>query len=192
MLDFFLSWIKPGDLDGVKQGVAPVSRSGVTMRTTAIACLMAVLTVVSPAFSSEPGYRTFAKSGAYADVRDDLKDAIIRRGFVIDYVGHFNSMLERTADVAGRRAETGRKSPYLNAEYMQFCPAKLTHEAVAANPLAIANCPVALFVYESNQQPGTIHVGFRTPVASPSRLSSEVNGRFTALLEEIAVEATKP
>lgn len=145
----------------------------------------------SPAISDDVGYKSYTKAGKYEDVRDDLKDAIIKRGFVIDYVGHFNSMLERTAEAAGRNVESGKKSPYLNAEYVQFCPSKLTHEAVSANPIAIANCPVAVFVYEVHQEPGVVHVGFRTPVASPSRLSKDINGRIVEMLDGIAKDATK-
>lgn len=141
--------------------------------------------------ADEIGYRSYDKTGKYEDVREDVKDAIIKRGYVIDFTGHFNDMLERTADAAGRNAQTGHKSPYRSAEYMQFCPSKLTHEAVAANPLAIANCPITLFVYELHQEPGKIHVGYRLPVASPSKLSKEINDRFSALLQDIATDATK-
>ncbi len=160
------------------------------MRSLAIAIALLIAASV-PTLAEDPGYKVYTKAGKYEDVRDDLKDAIIKRGFVIDYVGQFNVMLERTAEAAGRSTETGKKSPYINAEYVQFCPSKLTHEAVSANPIAIANCPVAVFVYEVNQERGNVHVGFRTPVASPSRLSKEINSRIVELLDGIAKEATK-
>ena len=161
------------------------------MRALAIAIATLTIMGASPAWSQEIGYKLYSKPGKYEDVRDDLKDAIVKRGLVIDYVGQFNTMLERTAEAAGRSAETGRKSPYLNAEFVQFCPSKLTHEAVSANSLAIANCPIAIFVYEVNKEPGKIHVGFRTPVASPSRLSKKVNGQIVELLDGIAKDGTK-
>jgi hypothetical protein len=137
------------------------------------------------------GYRVYTKAAKYENVRDDLKDAIINKGFVIDYTGQFNAMLERTADVARTSAGNDAKSPYSNAEYMQFCPSKLTHEAVSASPHGIANCPIALFVYELRTEPGKIVVGFRLPVGSPSKKVKAVNKSFVTLLDGIAREVTK-
>jgi hypothetical protein len=137
------------------------------------------------------GYRVHTKKAKYEDVRDDLKDAIINKGFVIDYVGQFNAMLERTAADTGSVTPLGAKSPYKHAEYVQFCPAKLTHEAVSATPFAIANCPIAVFVYEVAAAPGLIHVGYRLPVATPSKIMRQVDAKLIAVLDEIAKEATK-
>lgn len=157
----------------------------------ALACVLGLL-LSSPAMASdELGYRVYSKTGKYEDVRDDVKDAIVNRGFVIDYVGHFNQMLERTAEATSSVTPLGAKSPYKNAEYMQFCPSKLTHEAVSATPFAIANCPIVLFVYEVAYEPGKVHVGYRLPAATPSKMLKEVNSRLVALLDGIAKEATK-
>ena len=67
---------------------------------------------------------------------------------------------------------------------MQFCPAKLVHEAVSANPFALANCPIALFIYELNYEPGKIHVGYRLPIGSPSSRANEINLKIVSLLHE--------
>ena len=156
-----------------------------------MAALLGVMLAAQAAVAADLGYKDYAKTGSFEDVSENLKDAIINRGFVIDYVGHFNKMLERTAADTGTITAGGSKSPYRNAQYMQFCPAKLTHEAVNASPFAIANCPIALFVYETNYEPGKIHVGYRLPVVSPSKRVNEVNAKLAALLHEIAAEATK-
>lgn len=137
------------------------------------------------------GYKSYVKDGKFEDVLEDLRDAILKRGFVIDYTGHFNQMLERTAETAGSVTGQGVKSPYTNAQYLQFCPSKLTHEAVSANPFGIANCPISLFVFELRHEAGKVHVGYRLPLDSPSRLVKEVNGKLTKLLDEIATDATK-
>jgi len=157
----------------------------------AASALVALILLAAPVAkaSDELGYRVHTKAAKFEDVRDDLRDAIIKRGFVIDYVGQLNAMLERTAVDTGSVTPLGARSPYKNAEYMQFCPAKLTHEAVSTTPYAIANCPIVLFVYETGAEPGKIKVGYRLPVATPSRLMRQVNDKFTALLEEIAKEA---
>lgn len=151
------------------------------------------LTAVSGTVSAEvnPGYKGFVKEAKFDDVLEDLREAIVKRGFVIDYVGHFNAMLERTAETAGSVTAQGVKSPYTNAQYLQFCPSKLTHEAVSANPFGIANCPISLFIFELRYEPGKVHVGYRLPLDSPSRMVKEVNGRLTKLLDEIAGEAVK-
>ncbi|MGE3918125.1 MAG: hypothetical protein AB7F78_20710 [Hyphomicrobiaceae bacterium] len=154
--------------------------------------LIASLAVTQVAMAAdELGYRVHTKAGKFEDVRDDLKDAIVNRGFVIDYVGHFNAMLERTAEATGSVTPLGAKSPYKQAEYMQFCPSKLTHEAVSATPFAIANCPIAIFVYETGAEPGKIQVGYRLPAATPSKVLRKVNDKLTALLDGIAKEVTK-
>lgn len=161
------------------------------MRTAHLALIaIAMLVGVSVVVAEEPGYRIHTKAGKFEDVRDDLKDAIINRGFVIDYVGHLGAMLERTAEAAGG-ATAGASLRYRNAEYVQFCPSKLTHEAVGASPFAIANCPVSIFIYEALVEPGKIVVGFRLPAATPSDALREINRKFTSLLDEIAVEATR-
>lgn len=167
----------------------PIKRPFV-MALIVMACLgMAPLSVATA--EDGLGYRVHTKTGKFDNVRDDLKDAIINRGFVIDYVGHFNKMLERTADAAGSVSGSGAKSPYLNAEYMQFCPSKLTHEAVSATPFSIANCPIALFVYELAAEPGKVVMGYRLPVATPSKRMRDVNARLTELLDSIVKEAAK-
>lgn len=68
--------------------------------------------------------------GVFSEVIQDLQDAIINRGFVVDFVGHVDTMLNRTSDASKSVTETGSRSPFLNAKYVQFCSAKLTLEAV--------------------------------------------------------------
>lgn len=135
------------------------------------------------------GYKIYTTNAKYEDVRDDLKDAIINKGFVIDYVGYVHDMLERTAEATDSVTPLGAKSPYKNAEYVLFCPAKLTHEAVSATPFAIANCPIAIFVFETGAEPGKINVGYRLPPTTPSRVLRQVNERITALVDSIVKDA---
>jgi hypothetical protein len=137
------------------------------------------------------GYKSYVKEAKFEDVLEDLRDAIVKRGFVIDYTGHFNQMLERTAETAGSVTSGGVKSPYTNAQYLQFCPSKLTHEAVSANPFGIANCPIAVFVFELRHEAGKVHLGYRLPMESPSRLVKDVNAKLTKMLDEIAADALK-
>lgn len=157
----------------------------------AVLCAMSILLASGARAADDLGYRVHTKAAKYEDVRDDLKDAIVNKGFVIDYVGQFNGMLERTAEATSSVTPLGAKSPYANAEYMQFCPSKLTHEAVSATPFAIANCPIVLFVYELRREPGKVHVGYRLPVATPSKVMRQVNDKLVALLDGMAKDVTK-
>jgi hypothetical protein len=50
---------------------------------------------------------------------------------------------------------------------------------------------MAFFVYELAYEPGKVQVGFRLPVPSASKRATEINDRITALMQEIAREATK-
>ena len=138
------------------------------------------------AADKEP-YKDFVKAGQFDIVRDELKDAIINRGYVIDFIGRFGDMLHRTAGVGG----PGEESPYISAEYFLFCPVKFAHEGVAASPFYIANCPIALYVFELRAEAGKIHVGYRVPTPSPVKALQAVNAKLELVLEEIAKETIK-
>ncbi|MGE0766425.1 MAG: hypothetical protein AB7L90_08175 [Hyphomicrobiaceae bacterium] len=154
---------------------------------TVVLALTGLAIAMPPTLAADDvGYRAHTKAGKFENVRDDAKDAIIGRGFVIDHVGRLDDMLERTAEAIGNAAQ----SPYKNAVYFQFCPAKLTHEAVSATPFAIANCPIAIFVFEAAVEPGRIQVGYRLPVKTDVPAMRTVNEKLAALLDEIAAEAT--
>jgi uncharacterized protein (DUF302 family) len=162
------------------------------IKGTAIALVLGAVLAASVVRAEEAvGYREHTKNGTFEDVRDDLRDAIINRGFVVDHSGDLHAMLDRTAKAVADVVRSDAKSPYKNAEYLQFCPLKLTHEAVRASPYAIANCPTAIFVFETNSEPGKIHVGYRLPPATPSSELRKVNEKLIALLDSLAKEATE-
>ena len=134
--------------------------------------------------------RHYTRTGVFEDVLQDLKDAIINRGLVIDYIGHVDKMLERTSTAAGSVTEGGSKTPYLNAKYLQFCSAKLTHASVSANAFNLSICPYVVFVFEAKTDPGKIIVGYRRPIPpGPSRLTKKAFAEIDSLLDGIAKEA---
>jgi len=131
----------------------------------------------TPALAQE-GVTSYATTSAYADVAADLEDAIINRGYVVDYHGLVGDMLKRTA------ADVGSAVPlYKDAEFFQFCSAVMSRAAMEADIGNVAFCPYVLFIYEAEATPGTVTVGFRRLPDGPGR--DEVN----ALLDEIAQEA---
>lgn len=140
---------------------------------------------------SAAGYKSYIRAGQFEDVLFDLNNAIVDRGLVVDYMGHLHKMLERTSEAVGSVTPGGSKTPYIEAKYLQFCSARLTHEVVSANPLNIAICPYVVFIFELKSDPGKIHVGYRRPIAGPSRLTRKAVAKVEALLDDIAKEAAK-
>lgn len=151
--------------------------------------LMLSLATFSPAVASEERRYTIKyKNGDFEEVFLDLQDAIVNRGLVIDYTGHINKMLERTAEVA--TDGTGTKTPFRNAKFLQFCSSILTHEVVRIKPQNLATCPYVIFVYQTIEKPNQVAVGFRNPelnIPGPTRLVME---KLDLLLNEIVAEAT--
>lgn len=133
---------------------------------------------VAPAMAQE-GVTTFNVEADFASVAADLGDAIVNRGYVVDYHGYIGDMLKRTADDVG-----GQKALYRNAEFFQFCSAVVSRKAMEADIGNIAYCPYVVFAYEAEDAPGEVVVGFRRLPEGDGR--DDVN----ALLEEITREAT--
>lgn len=131
----------------------------------------------SPAFAQE-SVTTYETDAPFADVAADLSDAIINRGYVVDYHGFIGDMLKRTAGDVG-----ASKPLYREAEFLQFCSAVISRSAMEQDIANIAYCPYVLFVYEAEEKPGIVTVGFRRMPDGSGR--DEVN----ALLDEIAKEA---
>ncbi|MGI9421596.1 MAG: DUF302 domain-containing protein, partial [Hyphomicrobiaceae bacterium] len=139
----------------------------------ATAALLCMVTLNKLTAADAGGYKYYSTQATFEDVLQDLKDEIIDRGLVIDFVGHVDTMLERTSSAAGSVTKTGKASPYLHAKYLQFCSARLAHEAMSANPFNLSVCPYVVFVFESRSQPGKIIVGYRRSMAGPSKRTRE-------------------
>lgn len=129
------------------------------------------------------------KTAPYDDVFQDLQDAVIQKGLVIDYIGHTNTMLTRTSEVASVE-KSEHPTPYLNANYVQFCSSALTHEAVAANPYNLATCPFVIFLFETHEKPGRIAVGYRKPEMGITGPTYEIMKKADQLLNDLVIEAT--
>ena len=155
------------------------------LRIFRLAALLVPFLIAGGAHAAGPeGVASYAVEGAFADVRQDLADAIIHRGYVIDYEAKIGDMLTRTAGDVG-----ATKTIYANAEAMQFCSAVVSRRAMEADPANIAFCPYVLFVYERADQTGTVNVGFRKMPEVGSDASREALAAVNALLDEIVREA---
>jgi len=144
----------------------------------ALAFCFSLYPLVSSA--SDQGIQIKTVDGSYEEVFQTLQDAVIDRGLVIDYVGHVDKMLERTAAVAGKEG-----TPYLHARYFQFCSAPLTHEAVSADVSNLAVCPLIVFAFETKAAPGKISVGFRELGMSTSSGSRADTAKLNSLLQSV-------
>ncbi len=122
--------------------------------------------------------KTHQTEAAFADVIADLEDAVVNRGYVVDYHGYIGEMLKRTASDVG-----ASKPLYRNAEFIQFCSAVVSRGAMETDVANIAFCPYVLFAYETEADPEKTVVGYRSLPSGGGR--DEVN----TLLDEIAAEA---
>lgn len=145
------------------------------MKARFVAALVCALAM--PARAGED-VASFSSKAPFDQVVADLEDAIVNRGYVVDYQGDIGEMLARTAEDVG-----SDKALYRNAEFFQFCSAVMSRKAMEADIANIAYCPYVLFAYETEASPGAVTVGFRRLPEGPGR--DEVN----ALLDEIAREA---
>lgn len=145
--------------------------------------LLIGLAFLTPAMAGKSShYELYTKKGDYAEVRQDLEDGIINRGYVIDFKGAIGNMLARTRTDVG-----STKKLYKNAEFLIFCSASLSRATMEADPHAIAFCPYAMTVYELAAKPGTVYVSHRNLKSA----GSPPLGKIHDVLSAIAVEATK-
>ena len=113
----------------------------------AVATAFAAATLASNAQASD--VTEYVVEAEYDIVRQDLGDAVINRGYKIDYNAFVGDMLARTSQDVG-----GKKELYEKAELIQFCSAVLSRKAMEADPANIAFCPYVLFVYERADEKG--------------------------------------
>lgn len=93
----------------------------------------------------------------FADAAQGVTDAIINKGFKVDYHGFIGEMLKRTADDVGATKEL-----YTDAEFFTFCSAVVSRDVMEADIGDIAYCPYVVFVYEDAATPGKVTIGHRT------------------------------
>lgn len=127
--------------------------------------------------------QVYETKAAFADVRLNLIDAIINRGYVLDFNGRVGDMLKRTL------ADVGGKPLYRNAEYMAFCSALLSRRTMEENAQNIGYCPYIVTVYENISHPGTVYVGYRKLTSSNS--TDQSLAAVEKMLDEIAREAVE-
>ncbi len=116
---------------------------------------------------------------AFADVAQAAQDAIVNRGFKIDYHGLIGDMLKRTAADVG-----ASKQLYKDAEFFTFCSAVVSREVMEADIGDIAYCPYVVFIYETVDGTEGVTVGFRRLPSGGAR--DKVNTLLSEIIKEAA------
>jgi len=147
--------------------------------------LFGLLVNVIASQAAGPVLEEYVVEGEYEDVRYDLEDAIVARGLTVDHVSHVSDMLQRTAGVV-----EGATQIYKKGEQFQFCSAKLSREAMQADPANIVFCPYMVFMYERVDEPGKVHVGYRKLNEIGSERSIKALNAVNTLLKGIITEAS--
>ena len=141
--------------------------------------------LIAPLAETNAGLKVRQTKQDFESALFELNNAIVNRGLVIDYTGHVSKMLDRTSNV------TGSRSPYTDAQYLNFCSATLSQAAMRADPNNLAVCPYVVFIYELKTQPGVTHVGYRRPIASKKAESRKAIADIETLLDGILADAVK-
>lgn len=129
--------------------------------------------------------RIYSVKDRFENVKDDVNDAIVKRGLVIDYTAQIGSMLARTAKDVG-----ASRTVYANAQAVQFCSSTLSRRVMEADPRNIAFCPHVIFVYSLPDSPETTYVGFRPLSRVGSKQQQAAIDKVNELLDAIVREAT--
>ena len=123
------------------------------LRTTILALSLAF---AAPAIAQDDVYTKQTSDQSFQTVAEGVENAIINQGLKIDYHGFIGDMLKRTSQDVG-----ATKKLYRDAEFFTFCSAVMSRKVMEAEIADIAYCPYVVFVYELEDQPGTVTAGFR-------------------------------
>jgi uncharacterized protein (DUF302 family) len=147
--------------------------------------LAAAFAIGAAANAADVPIRSYSVTDSFENVKEEVIDAIVKRGLVIDYTAHVGSMLARTAKDVG-----ASKVIYTDAQSLLFCSASLSRRTMEADATNIAFCPYSIFVYALPETPGIAYVGYRPLPLVGSPESKASLDAVNALLEGIVREAT--
>lgn len=104
-----------------------------------------------------------------ADAREAVIEAIESAGLVVSATIPFNRMLERTGEALGYGT-----NPYVEAETVQFCSARLAWQLVTEDPGQLALCPMSISIYATTAEPKIVRLAYRSPgEGTPGRQRGE-------------------
>jgi uncharacterized protein (DUF302 family) len=121
----------------------------------------------------------YPASEDYATTVENIKMAIADQGLNVSNTLHISDMLNRTAkdlDI--------KKNIFLQAESIEFCSARWSHQMIQLNPLNLNVCPFTIAVFIKTDEPQQVYVAFTQPELlndNGQKLTQEI----TAALREI-------
>lgn len=157
-----------------------------TLLILAAATLTAACAPPQPGTSGAPVVR-YGAEAKFDTVRDDLHDAIVAKGLVVDNTSYVARMLDRTGKDVG-----STKAIYAagQGQAFTFCSAVLSRKTMEADPHNMVFCPYTLVVYSTAAEPGKVYVAYRRPLLPDgSEAARAALKEVEALLDGIAREA---
>ncbi len=122
---------------------------------------------------------TLTTDQTFEEAADSVRDAIINRGFNVDYNGHIGEMLDRTAQDVGATQKI-----FNGAEIFTFCSAVVSRDVMEHEARDIAYCPYVIFVYDEAGSDDGVVIGFRHLPSGGAR--DQVNTLLTEIIESAA------
>lgn len=103
----------------------------------------------------------YSADAKFDTVRDELQEAIVAKGLVIDNTSYIAKMLDRTGKDVG-----STKAVYADGQgqAFSFCSAVLSRKTMETDPHNMVFCPYTLVVYSPASEPGKVYVAYRRPV----------------------------
>ena len=147
--------------------------------------LICACAAIAAAQDNDP-YVIYVTRGNYADVLEDVRQAIISRGLVISTVSNVADMLDRTGKDLGKH-----KRVYGHGEVQLFCSALLSRQTMESDARNIVFCPYGIAVWTEIDSPGRVFVGFRRADLRGTAATVAALKEVERLLDEIAREATR-
>ncbi len=134
--------------------------SGAPVFFAILGWLLAVLafSLMPEAFAADDVHTTLLINTDFPSAREALIESIEAEGLVVSAVIPFGSMLERTADGLGKGV-----SPFVDAEIVQFCSARLARQLVDEDVAQIALCPLSIAVFATRVAPEQITYAYHAP-----------------------------
>jgi uncharacterized protein (DUF302 family) len=124
--------------------------------------------------------------GAFQEVKERVLLAIENRGLVLNYTARIGAMLERTGKDIGSARQV-----YRDAEMLEFCSAKISRDAMEADPRNIAFCPYSIAVYTLPKEKDRVYLAYRRVGESGTGKSAKALAVVDKLLADIVAEALK-
>jgi len=136
---------------------------------TVICAVLLTTPLVGTAGGDGEIHATSLDQASFDMAHDAVVEAIQNEGLTLGNVAPFGQMMARSAAQLGHD-----RLPYQRAEVLQFCSAVLAWQLSAEDLSQISLCPMAVAVYEPNQDGAKVVLSYRSPGrASPGRAAMD-------------------